>query len=190
MVSPPVRENPTSFSQNPLESDHLTTKNIILYLVGGVLFPALLAYSMATAHETQVVAVVLGLLAFILALADPFIGLVVFVGLLYTRPEEIFPPLQGMRFSFVGSIVTLLALLVKQTIDRTKAVKHPVNKLILAFGAIAVISAHWLHVVGHAGHRVRLRVAHAHADHSQGAGNPLGLRREPVHQRTAVGDRA
>lgn len=111
-----------------------------LLLVVGLLIPFILAYGMVATKETQVVALVVGLVGITAIFARPYWGLVLFIALLYMRPEESIPALQGMRFTLLVSVCTLVALYFQLFLSRTPLVQSPVNALILGFGAVAVVS--------------------------------------------------
>src|SRR4051794_36363406 len=48
---------------------------------------------------------VVGLVGITLVVTCPYLGLLVFLGLLYLRPEEIFPALAGARMTLLVSLV-------------------------------------------------------------------------------------
>ncbi|MFN3649685.1 MAG: O-antigen ligase family protein [Armatimonadota bacterium] len=102
--------------------------------------PLVLALSFARANELQVIAVELCLLILVLGPAVPFWGLVLFVGLLYVRPEEIIPGLQGMRLSLGVSMVTIAACLVQLCVRRERVASTPLNPMMLGFAAALIAS--------------------------------------------------
>ncbi len=143
MAFPQVSERQAPGAQTPStppEQELFSPQNITLFLASVLFLPAFLAYFLATSQETQAVAYVLGLVGAIATLRNPFIGLILFVGLLYTRPEDLLPPLEGMRLSLLASMLTLVTLLVQRMMNREKGVRTPGNPLMLAFGLICVIS--------------------------------------------------
>jgi len=85
-------EQQTQYTLQPEVGTAAAPISPVLLLVAGLLLPGLLAYTLVTTNETQVVAVVLGVLGLLVILARPFWGFIFFVGPLYTRPEESFPP--------------------------------------------------------------------------------------------------
>lgn len=117
-----------------------TETPLSLLLAAGLILPTLLAYALVTTNETQVLAVMLGLLGVTLILARPSWGLVLFVGLVYVRPEETFPVLAGMRFTLAISLVTLIGLYLQLFVNREMFVRTPVNILLLGFTFTVILS--------------------------------------------------
>ena len=118
----------------------LSVRSVLLFVLGIGVVPCLLSYLFATTHEIQVIAIVIGIIALLLTLANPYWGLIIFVGLLYTRPEEVLEPLKGMHFSLIASVVTLIGATIQHLMDKEPAVKTPLNGMILGFGLIVVLS--------------------------------------------------
>jgi putative inorganic carbon (hco3(-)) transporter len=129
------------YQSQPTDTDVFSAKNVLLFLLTGLAVPALLSYILTVAHEAQVTAAIIGIIAMLLTLRFPFVGLILFAGLLYTRPEEVLPPLQGMRFSLIASLLTLTALTLRKYMDRERWEAAPCNGLMIAFGVIVVMSA-------------------------------------------------
>ena len=126
---------PQEATDNPV-----SIRSVILATLAVGVAPALLAYLFATTHEVLVFAIVLGVIAVGMTLANPFIGLIIFVGLLYTRPEEVIEPLKGMHFSLIASVVTLAGTILKMRMNGEKPVRTPLNAMIVGFGLIVVLS--------------------------------------------------
>ena len=124
----------------PPAPEMFSPQNVSLYLVAGLLLPFVIAFFMATTNETVAVAEVLGLVGAIATMRNPFIGLILFIGLLYTRPEDLLPPLEGMRLSLLASVLTLVTLIVQRTMNREKGIRTPANVLMLAFGLICILT--------------------------------------------------
>ena len=135
-----VKANEPVFIPQEATDNSISVRGVILTLLAGAIAPALLSYLFATTHEILVFAIVLGVIAVILTLANPFLGLIIFVGLLYTRPEEVIEPLNGMHFSLIASVVTLAGTLLKMRMNGEKAVRTPLNGMIVGFGLIVVLS--------------------------------------------------
>ena len=131
----PLIAAPTQQARPPWEGQ------VLLAFLALVVVPGLLAYGFAVTKETLVVAGVIGLLAVLLVVSRPYIGLTVFVALLYMRPEESFPALTGMRLAFLVSVLTLIATWFYLFLQRSPVVRTPVNTMVLGFGAIACFSA-------------------------------------------------
>ncbi|MBW3622619.1 MAG: hypothetical protein KY468_04335, partial [Armatimonadetes bacterium] len=114
---------------------------LFLLVMLGVAVPLLITLGLAMASELQVMAVALGILALLAIFVNPFWGLVAFVGLLYTRPEEVLPALAGMRLTLMVSVITLVAFTFHSIIKRQSPVKTPINYLMAGFALIVMISA-------------------------------------------------
>ena len=112
----------------------------VVLLLAGALLPIVLAYSLSTGNEMQVAAAVVGLLGLLAVVARPFWGLIFFVALLYTRPEEMIPALAGMRLTLVISVSTLVGMLIQFALDREQFVRSPSNLTVLGFGAVTIFS--------------------------------------------------
>lgn len=101
-----------------------TSPGAILALIGaGVLLPFLLAYGLVATDEAQVIAVLMGVIFILVIMAKPFWGLMVFIGLLYTRPEESVRSLAGMHMTLLVSIVTAAAALFQLALSRGQIVR-------------------------------------------------------------------
>src|SRR5690242_20151607 len=80
----------------------------MLVVLAGFLIPAmLLRFPMEF-----IVGGVVGFVGLALVIAHPFLGLLVFLGLLYLRPEESFPSLAGARMALTVSLAALFAWVV------------------------------------------------------------------------------
>ncbi len=116
-------------------------QSIFLTLLLALLVPAILAYALVSGNETQVVALVLASLGGLVIIARPFWGLMLFIGLLYTRPEESIPALAGAHLLLIISLVTLVALVFQKLLRREPIVKTPLNGMIIGFGVAVVLSS-------------------------------------------------
>jgi putative inorganic carbon (hco3(-)) transporter len=105
-----------------------------------VLLPGILAYSFATINESRVLAMVVAVIAGIVIIARPFWGLVVFVALLYTRPEESIPAIQGMRLPLVVSSVTFFALIFQKMLSREPWEKSPLPMMAMGLAVAGILS--------------------------------------------------
>jgi O-antigen ligase len=116
-------------------------RSALVWALGAAAIPLLVA-SMASGNTDNravaAIAVVAGIGA---AIAEPFIGLLLFIGLLYVRPEEVVNDLEGMRLALMVSLITFGALIFHNLIRRRPFVRSPLNGMILGFGAMAVLSA-------------------------------------------------
>jgi O-antigen ligase len=102
-----------------------------------LLIPALLLlYPMSL-----VIGGVVGLLVVALVAARPYAGLLLFLALLYLRPEESFPALAGARMTLTVSLVALFAWAVNALLCRERLLLHlPVVRCCLGFVVVALVS--------------------------------------------------
>jgi putative inorganic carbon (hco3(-)) transporter len=114
---------------------------VLLILCLLVLIPGLITYTMANSNEWRETAIVLAIIAGGIIIARPFWGLLIFIALLYTRPEESINELAGLRIPLIVSVVTLVAAIFQKLLAREVFAKTPLNGMIIGFGASAVFSA-------------------------------------------------
>jgi putative inorganic carbon (hco3(-)) transporter len=114
---------------------------ILILLVAGLVVPAILAYALGTVSEMRVLAVVIALVGALTVLARPFWGLILFVALLYTRPEEAIPELAGTRLTLGMSLLTLVAMYFQMVLNRQPMTRTPVAGLFVAWGVWAALGA-------------------------------------------------
>lgn len=100
--------------------------SIWLLLIAVAALPGIIGYAMAAGDETQVFAIALASCAAIACLWQPFAGLLIFLTLFYTRPEESIPVLAGMHFTLIVAILTLIGMAVQFSVDRIHFVRSPV----------------------------------------------------------------
>jgi putative inorganic carbon (hco3(-)) transporter len=82
---------------------------------------------------------VVGLLGLALVIASPFFGLLLFLGLLYLRPEENFPELAGARMALIISSTACLAWMINACLCRERFRFHlPAVLCFFGFLTIAV----------------------------------------------------
>ncbi len=99
-----------------------------LLVIAAVLLPIAVTYGMATESEVRVLAVVVAALVAIIVIAQPMWGLVAFTTLLFTRPEDSFPALAGMRLTLATSILALMGLLLRMALNKEPFVRsHYLN---------------------------------------------------------------
>jgi O-antigen ligase len=113
---------------------------VALFVVGGLLVPLLLAYALATGSEMKVTAIVFGVVALGVVLSRPFVGLLLFCLMLYLRPEETFPALQGTRLTLAISVASAVGLALQLALNRQGTVRTPLNVMIIGFGLALVAS--------------------------------------------------
>ncbi len=144
LIPPPPSIEPVFLPRGPVADAVRSSESRgpswgLILALGGIV-PFLLAYFFATLPETQVMAAFIGLLVVALIFAKPFWGLIFFVGLVYIRPEESIPALQGMRLTLMVSLITLVAMIFAMVINREAPVKSLLNGYMLGFGFVAVAS--------------------------------------------------
>lgn len=113
----------------------------ILLIVTGIILPALLALGLGVISDVQVVAIVIAVIGLAVILSRPFVGLVIFVALLFTRPEETIKPLDGMHLTLLVAVVTLIGMLLQMSQKREPFVRTPLIGLLFGFCFAAVLSA-------------------------------------------------
>jgi putative inorganic carbon (HCO3(-)) transporter len=123
--------------QSPQESQVPT----FLIVAACVVAPGLLSYYLASGNEAQVLAAVIAIVGLCAVIARPFVGLLLFIALLYFRPEETFPALAGMRLTLTVSLVVVAGLWLRLTLDREPFVKTPLISMMMGFGIAAVASS-------------------------------------------------
>ena len=126
----------------PLPSSDSDSRKIspaaILFFV--LVVPALITYVMATGNEFRQAAVFVGLLVGGVILARPFWGLLLFIALVYVRPEESLVELQGLRLPLLVALTTLVATIFHKLVNRERFVLTPLGGMMVCFGITAVIS--------------------------------------------------
>lgn len=134
----------TEASLKPTSADNIWQRFLDALPPGGVcavaglialLLPVLLfRYSMI-----QVSMIAVGLVGASIIASCPYLGLLVFVGLLYLRPEEQFPALAGARFTLIVSLLALFAWLVNGLLAREQfRFQLPAVRSFLGFVAVAI----------------------------------------------------
>jgi len=139
----PEIETPNIFvtAQQENRANNPSALSVPLLIVCGIVIPVLLAYGFAVGNELQILAIILGILGVGLIAARPFTGLILFVALLYTRPEDSIHVLAGMHFTLIIAVVTLISMFVKMLLDREVVARNPAVPLYIGFAIMAVISA-------------------------------------------------
>lgn len=90
--------------------------------------------------EIQLVAILVAMIGVLYILARPYVGLVIFVGLLYTRPEEAIESLQGMRLTLIMAIVTVIGMYFQFFLNREKLVSTPLLPYAVGYLLIAIFN--------------------------------------------------
>jgi O-antigen ligase len=106
-----------------------------LVLLTGLLIPALvLRYPMPYA-----ILAVAGLMGLTFVVTCPYLGMLVFLGLLYLRPEESFPALAGARMTLLVSLAVLFAWAVNALLTRRPFLGQlPIVRCFVGFFVVAV----------------------------------------------------
>jgi putative inorganic carbon (HCO3(-)) transporter len=134
-----------SLSPTPsrLRAGEPTTRVDIALIAAALLLPLLLAVLITRGgHELRVVVGIVAVVAIVASMARPFFGLVLFIGLLYVRPEDSFPVLTGMRLTLIVSMVTLGSMLVQRSLHHERLRKTPLNVMLGGF-ALALVLSTW-----------------------------------------------
>lgn len=137
----PPDDHESSYTYYGSEERRAAYANVALFLIAGVLVPLILAYLFGTRDEIQVFSIIIGLVCLVIGLNYPFWGMVFFITLLYTRPEDMFPSLRGMRFTLIASVVTVLSVLIQKIMDKENPIRTPINTYIVGFAVIAIVSS-------------------------------------------------
>src|SRR5579862_8308400 len=130
----------TQYQQPGLTEQRQITSPYILAIVG-LLAPAFLAYFIVAGDETQALAGVLGALGLLALVARPYIGMVLFIGLVYIRPEETWPIIATMRLLFIIAGLTVVSTWFHTFIKREHFARTPMNLMITGFMCAAVLSS-------------------------------------------------
>jgi O-antigen ligase len=83
------------------------------------------------------------LMVLVLIVTEPFVGLLIFLGLLYMRPEEYIPALAGARMTLLVSVIALFAWMINALLCKERfrfhlpAVQCFVGFLVVAIGSTA-----------------------------------------------------
>lgn len=143
-MTPPKDRGEFIVSLRPERQAHEERRNTavspLLLVLAAVIVPIALAFGSALADETQILGVVLAAIGLVVILAQPFYGLLFFVALLYTRPEEAIPTLADMHFTLAVSVVTLIGMWFQMFTRRQALVHPPYLFMIVAFGLVAIVS--------------------------------------------------
>lgn len=135
-----TRTTVTSFTTGQESAAPPPVPYAFLFIIVGMIVPALIAYGFGTLNETQVIAVILAILGLCGILARPFVGLIFFTCLLYTRPEESIPALAGMHFTLIVALVTLIGMLVQFALHRVPLVRTPFIGMMIGFAVAGMVS--------------------------------------------------
>lgn len=106
-----------------------------------ILLPAFLTYALVTTNEYLVISLMVGFCIIGLILARPFWGLIVFITLLYVRPEENVRELAGMHLPLFVSVVTLFAGVLSKFVNRIDFIRSDMIRMLSIFAVAVIISS-------------------------------------------------
>jgi O-antigen ligase/polysaccharide polymerase Wzy-like membrane protein len=107
----------------------------VVAMLIGLLIPMLLLWC----PMPLVIGGVVGLIACMLVVACPYVGLILFLALLYLRPEESFPQLAGLRMTLMVSVLALSAWTINALICRERFLLHlPAVRCCFGFAVVAI----------------------------------------------------
>lgn len=127
--------------QAPVAGEPRGSAGPLLIAAAAVVVPGAIAYGLLTANEAQVVAVLAAALAGFVILARPFWGLMLFVALLYTRPEESIPGLAGLHLPLLVAVVTMVGAWIQMFLEKQRVARTPMNLMVMGFFAVAILSS-------------------------------------------------
>lgn len=113
----------------------------LLAVLFGLLLPLLVLIPVATTSEPRALAIIAGMAVVVTIVVRPYVGLLLFVGLVYVRLEETVPEMQGLRLPLLIGGVTTLGLFLHLVLRRERMTRTPVNAMMLGFAAAVVISS-------------------------------------------------
>jgi putative inorganic carbon (hco3(-)) transporter len=129
-----------SSTQQASTTNPSKTPPLLIFLIA-LIIPIILSYELITVKESFVFAITLATIGGLIIFARPFWGLILFIALLYIRPEESIQEIQGVRLPFIISIITLVSTLIHKLVNNERLVKSQLNLLITGFALCVVISA-------------------------------------------------
>ena len=102
-MAAPIATQPLYAPHHEEQAARPLSAPLLAVIAAAAVLPALLAYGLSVGQELRVLAIVLALLAITLILVLPLWGLIFFLLLLSTRPEESLHALQGLRLQLIVS---------------------------------------------------------------------------------------
>lgn len=133
--------NTGNLSSPPAERGQPAAFPSALLLLACLLIPCLLAYSLTTTNPIKVTLWVVEIALLLIAFARPFWGLLLFIGLIFVRPEEMNPDLAGMHLTLAVSIVTLISTWFQFFLDRQRVTRTPQITMMFGLAVIVVVNA-------------------------------------------------
>jgi O-antigen ligase len=114
----------------------------LLILLAALGLPVIAMLSVLSGEELRMAAAVIAMIAGLVVFARPFWGLLIFVALVFIRPEETFPALAGLRLTLLVSSVTFLGMIFQALLNREKLKWTPLMTMIAGFFLSAVASTY------------------------------------------------
>jgi O-antigen ligase len=121
-----------------VSSDAFWSTATVIGMVGAAL---LIAVSLVTGSQNVVVAGTLAVLACAVVIWRPYVGILLFLTLMYWRPELYAPGVAEMRLPLLLSVLALFAWLIQVMAKREKFTWRPELAWLIAFTSTMVISA-------------------------------------------------
>jgi O-antigen ligase len=125
-------------SRRTMSSDAFWSTATILGMGGACL---LIAVALVTGSQNVVVAGTMAVLACAVVAWRPYVGILLFLTLMYWRPELYAPGVAEMRLPLVLSVLTLFAWLVQVLVKREKFTWRPELGWLIAFTGTMLLSA-------------------------------------------------
>lgn len=114
----------------------------LFILLAALGIPVMATLSFLSGEELRMAAAVISMVAALVIFARPFWGLLIFVALVFIRPEETFPALAGLRLTLLVSSVTLLGMIFQALLNREKLKWTPLMTMIAGFFLSVVASTY------------------------------------------------
>ncbi len=112
----------------------------ILLTALGLPFGATL--SLLSGEELRMAAALIAMIAGLVIFVRPFWGLLVFVALVFIRPEELVPALAGLRLTLLVSSVTFLGMIFQALLNRERLKWTPLMTMVAGFFLSVVASTY------------------------------------------------
>ncbi|HLV79479.1 MAG TPA: O-antigen ligase family protein [Chthonomonadaceae bacterium] len=138
---PATVSDPGRLPSPPIDRNQAPISATTLFVLAGLLIPCLVAFSLATQNPFVVTLWMAEIALLLIAMARPFWGLLLLVGLIYIRPEEMDPSLAGLHLTLAVSVVTLISTWFQFFLDRQRVTRSPQITAIFAFSIVVLINA-------------------------------------------------
>lgn len=114
----------------------------LLILLAALGLPVMAMLSLLSGEELRMAAAVIAMIAGLVIFVRPFWGLLIFVALVFIRPEETFPALAGLRLTLLVSSVTFLGMIFQALLNRERLKWTPLMTMIAGFFLSVVASTY------------------------------------------------